>query len=295
MRRAITLLALLAAPLLAQEPDEPEVPEEEVVDEPIGRPPGGRIARGERDAPAAFVRLRDGGVLEAKDGDDWKAVTLAECSEFLVRAKARYQEEMENAGEPAFDEVSPGIRATRLFLAIDVEPAVPWQHVQWLTTIAAEQRIEKLECSVGAKRLLVRLPLDAAIEYCVEPPPEMKASVHLIPRKERRSPWGDVDVFRPTEVRFRCGDTDAADLRAVSEHVRKTKEAAAKIRDRNVVLTGEIKAGYKVPFGKVFEVMETFVDAGVPDVELYGTQIPSDRVRAAGRLPYPERNYARPD
>ena len=123
----------------------------------------------------------------------------------------------------------------------------------------------------------------------------------------------DLEVSRPTEVHCLCGDgTDVVELEDVADYIEETKRNVARIEDRieigrrhrvpfglrrppdgpehgrEIVFTGEIRAGHTVPFGEVFKVMETFVDVGVFDVEFNSTLIPSDELRAARRLPYPK-------
>ena len=56
-------------------------------------------------------------------------------------------------------------------------------------------------------------------------------------------------------------------------------------------ISGEIKAGHKVPFSNVFDLMETFEEASLTRLDFYGTAIPPARVREAARLPYPAPNY----
>ncbi len=156
MLRWLTALAFLAAPVWAQ--DEPEdVPEEEIAEEEIvGKKtvedapglPAGRIARGERDAPAVSVRLREGGVLQAKVGEEWKETKLKDLSALLKTSAEDYDREMQKTGKSGYDAVGT-MKLSRLFVSIDAEPTVPWQHIQWLMTIAAEQKNPKFELSDG--------------------------------------------------------------------------------------------------------------------------------------------------
>jgi hypothetical protein len=303
MRRWMTVLALLAAPAVAQDVEEPEVPieEEEIVVEEAADPPApaaaraemraGVIVRGEMDAPALFVRVREAGVLQVKAGEEWKDTTLKDISARLRQFAEEQDRELKKAGKSAYTVAPGGARVSRLFLSIDAEPTVPWQHIQWLMTMAAEQKYYKLEVSDGARRLLATLPVDRGIDVVpAEPPLEIKVSVHAVARREAVQKWGDVEVLVPTEIRFKMGSEETGDLATVSDFVRKARRACKDTP--NATVSGEIKAGHKVPFSKILDLMETFEAAGLPRVDFYGTAIPTPELREATRLPYPLKNYA---
>lgn len=297
MRPLLTVLAILAAPTFAQEPDEPEIPEETAAEElGLGYPFNveSRIFRGERDAPAVFARLRGGGVLEIKVGDAWKEGTLDGLGTVLAVARDKHEIEQRKLGKPGLEEVSSGVKASRLFLALEADPGVPWQHLQWVMTIAMEQRIRKLEMVEGTRRLLVFLPVDRAIcGLSDQPPPEIKAEVHVVVRAEQPAKWGDAEIQRPTEFRYKCGDAETASLAEVTGCLGRMKKAAEE--SPQAIFYGVIKAGNKVPYAKVFDVMEAFVEAGIANTCLYGTAIPPQSIRESKRLPYPAKNYATSD
>jgi hypothetical protein len=308
MRRWMTALALLVAPVVAQDVEEPEIPigeeeipEEEIVVEEEAHPPApaaaraempaGVIARGEMDAPALFVRVREAGVLQVKAGEEWKDTTLKDLSARLSAFAEEQDRELKKTGKSAYAMAPGGARVSRLFLSIDAEPTVPWQHIQWLMTMAAEQKYYKLEVSDGARRLLATLPVDRGINALPEEPQlTILVSVHAVARHEAAQKWGDVEVLRPTEIRFKLGSEETGDLAVVSDYVRKAWKA---VKDTpNARVAGEIKAGHKVPFSKILDLMETFEAAGVARVDFYGTAIPPPELREATRLPYPLKNYA---
>ncbi len=87
-----------------------------------------------------------------------------------------------------------------------------------------------------------------------EPPLTLLVPVHVMSRAEKPENWGDVMVTRPTEVRYQIGNEATAALANVADFV---KKGWAAIKDTpNANIGGEIKAGYKVPFARVFDVME---------------------------------------
>lgn len=287
MPRWVTAFALLAAPVLAQDGKEKE---DEIGEDLVAEVPAGRISRGERDAPALSVRAREGGVLQVKVGDAWKDATLNEYAALLKTFAAEQDREMLKGGKSAYETLPGGMKVSRLFVSIAAEPTVPWQNIQWLMMVAAEQKYRKLELSDGTRRLLTALPVDRGINALpTDPPLEIKVSVHIVCRTEKVAKWGDLDVMRPAEIRYKIGNEETGDLRPVADYVRKAWSA---VKDSpNARVSGEIKAGHKVPFSKVFDLMETFEASGLADVNFYGTAIPSANVRAAPRLPYPLKNY----
>lgn len=286
MRRWMVVLALVSAPVLAQ--DEAKKKEEGSV------LPAGGLSRAERDAPAVCVRVREGGALVAKVGDAWKDVTLNELSALLKSFAEEQDREMQKSGKSAYQAIPGGLKVSRLFLSIEAEPTVPWQHIQWLMLVAAEQKYYKLEMSDGTRRILASLPVDVGLNgQPVDPPVQLKVAVHVVCRTEKVAKWGDLDVLRPAEIRYKIGTDETGDLQAVGDYV---KKAWAAIKDTpNTRISGEIKAGHKVPFAKVFDVMQTFEAAGLPAVDFYGTAIPPPALREAQRLPYPLKNYDRTD
>jgi hypothetical protein len=271
----------------------------------------GDLSRGERDAPAVCVRLRDGGLLQVREGDAWRGVTLEECSEVLSRRRDDYADEMAEAGKPALHELPHGGKVTRLYLAIDACPTAPWQHLQWLMTIAAEQKYCKLELSDGIRTFVAVLPADSSrCRTTLAPAPEpldVRAVVHLAARGEEPARWGDIDVKRPAEVRtlcrllafhdevqvappVACGELDSPGLAETARYLEQVKEAVRAVEEEEVRFRGEIRASHRVPFANVLEAMEAFVRAGILQVDLFDIRIPDRATRNATRLPYPLRN-----
>lgn len=290
--RWIIALALLGMPAIAQEPGK-EVEYDERGDEfeyKDGVVRGnafaleGHFARGERDAPAVFVRLKDAGVLQAKVRDAWQDTTLARLAEILEEARDADRMERVKAGKS-----HPGeVRKTDVFVSIEAEPTTPWQHVQWIATVAAEEKLTNLELRVGERSLLVVLPLDRAICGGPRPPLVLKAAIWVFARKGQPSKWGDAEVVRPTEVRFRIAGAETTDLGAVKDYLRGMKKKAEDTLPAHFY--GELRVGHAVPLGKALDVMEAFVDTGIPSLDTGETfdSIPWASLREAKRLPYPK-------
>jgi hypothetical protein len=81
----------------------------------------------------------------------------------------------------------------------------------------------------------------------------------------------------------------------VAAHLKEVKRAVEEKKDPKIVFRGVIKAGNKVPYARVFDVMEAFVAAEIENTGFYGTAIPAKAVRSATRLKYPTKNYGAED
>ncbi|MEM8882999.1 MAG: biopolymer transporter ExbD [Planctomycetota bacterium] len=73
-----------------------------------------------------------------------KVVSLRELEGILENQKQVFARVMQREGKPAWEEF-PGGRATRLYVLLRADKDTPWQHVQWLMTIMAEQKFYKLQ------------------------------------------------------------------------------------------------------------------------------------------------------
>jgi len=249
-----------------------------------------KLSRGAPDSPALGVRVRENGLLEVKVGEEWKETTLDGLKERIAGFAEEQDREMKKSGKSAYETLPGGVKVPGLFVSIDAEPSVPWQHVQWIMTVVAEQKFRRMELSDGTKRFLVTLPTDEFLKPAPkEPPLEIRISVHAVARREKPARWDDVQVLRPTEVRFRIGTEETAVIDGVRDYVKKAWDA---VKDTpNATFSGEIKAGHKVPVEKVLDVLEVFASADLPAVCFYGREVPPAEVRAAERLPYPLKNY----
>jgi biopolymer transport protein ExbD len=150
------------------------------------------------------------------------------------------------------------------------------------------------------------LPTDKGINPTpTEPPVEIKVSVHIVARAEQKQlyppppPPGVSDgVPRtmqdvPTQFRFKIGSDETDDLRQVYDYIKKAYQA---VKDTpNAKITGEIKAGHKVPHKFIVAVLNKFAEAGMEKVDFYGTAIPPRNLRQAKFLPYPLKNYETAD
>jgi hypothetical protein len=90
MRRPVILVALLALAACGRKEAGP--PEVAITEEPPDDDGGhyvrtGRLAHGEPDAPAVSFRLRDGGLLQMKIGEEWRDATLNGASDLLATAR----------------------------------------------------------------------------------------------------------------------------------------------------------------------------------------------------------------
>jgi len=138
------------------------------------------------------------------------------------------------------------------------------------------------------------LPTDKGINPTpTEPPLEIKVSVHIVARAEQMKPYGppgaQVAVPMPTEFRYKIGNDETGSLKDVYDYIKKAYTAVKDTPEAKI--TGEIKAGHKVPHKFVIAVLNKFAEAGLEKVDFYGTAIPPQSLRTANYLPYPLKNY----
>jgi len=151
------------------------------------------------------------------------------------------------------------------------------------------------------------LPTDKGINPTpTQPPLALKVSVHIVAREEKPAlyppspPKGaaplmvqQVQVTKPSKILYRIGSEETADLKVVYEYIKKGYAAIKDTPDAQI--TGEIKAGHKVPHKFVIAVLNKFAEAGMEKVDFYGTAIPPKNLRALTTLPYPTKNYETAD
>jgi hypothetical protein len=289
MRQVVGIWALLlVAPALAQdEPEEPPKPPEPKVEELIG----GGVTTRRRDGPVVRVRLHSGGQLQFRGDDGWTDTTLAKLGAFLGRARDEHDAKAKKAGKSGYRTLPGGAKVSTLFVAIDADPGTPWQHVQWIMTIAEEQKFWKLALKCEKRRITLCLP--AGAKPVKGAPAEIVVPIHVVARAEKATPWGGGMVLRPTTFKYREGNREVGNLAGVARLIQDAKKAAENA-DEPTIVAGVIEAGNKVPFTEMFDVLETFAKEGVAHVRCHG-QVPVDEMRKAERLPYPAKNYETPD
>jgi len=146
-------------------------------------------------------------------------------------------------------------------------------------------------------KLQAFLPTEKGMAPTPEKPPEaFWIKVHIVGRKEEPRRWGpngSIEVKMPSEVKYRFGQEESESLDDVSAYIKKMKRESESVPDAN--LTGEIKAGHKVPHKYIIAVLNKFAEHGVEKVDFYGTQIPKEQQLQMKYLPYPEKNYITSD
>jgi biopolymer transport protein ExbD len=74
-----------------------------------------------------------------------KAITLDELGTILSNMRDRYEIKLKNMGKSPYDEIPGGGKASKLYVLLRADKDAPWQHVQWLMTVMAEQKLYKLQ------------------------------------------------------------------------------------------------------------------------------------------------------
>lgn len=266
--------------------------------------------------------------LDAKGCVHFKgAKTLKELSASLAYANDKYDLKMRSKGKRGTESLLGGGKVSRLYVLLRANKETPWQHVQWLLAILAEQGIYKVQFAVTrvadrayTKQEAVRLgvewvdraqepqpkaKLHAFLPVDRRPPPalEMRARIHILARQEIAAKWGPdgVAVSKPTVFKYRLGDRTVDSVEHVHKWIGGARKAAQGAPGTKLI--GEIKAGYKVPFKYVVAVLNQFHAWGVERVDFWGTAVPGEKahswttaipgenVRERPYLTYPIKNY----
>jgi biopolymer transport protein ExbD len=74
-----------------------------------------------------------------------KIVNLDELGTILASAKDRYELKMRQKGGTGLEDIGGGAKASKLYVLLRADKDTPWQHVQWLMTVMAEQKLYKLQ------------------------------------------------------------------------------------------------------------------------------------------------------
>jgi biopolymer transport protein ExbD len=77
----------------------------------------------------------------------WKGknVSMDELGTVLSTARDKYELKMRQLGKSGTEELPGGGKASKLYVLLRADKDAPWQHVQWLMTIMAEQKLYKLQ------------------------------------------------------------------------------------------------------------------------------------------------------
>jgi len=259
-----------------------------------------RIARGQPKGTTVFVRIREGGLVQVKAAGEWRDVTLNDLATFLVRFADEQDEKMRKDGKSAYEKLGDVPRVPRIFVSIDAEPTVPWICVSLVMGVALENKYYKQAISDGTRTFLVFHVIRHWVSGDGDPlRNRINVIVHAVGRNEKPGNWGEKEVLRPTEVRYKFSsepvdvryktDDEMEGIAPVADYVTKAKGIAE--TEENTVVVGQIKAGHKVPFSRILDVVEAFEKARLWRLEFYGSAIPSVEMRGQKTLPYPPKNY----
>ena len=81
-----------------------------------------------------------------------KAISLDELGTVLRHRKEAYELKMRSKGESGLEDLPGGGKASKLYVLLRADKDTPWQHVQWLMTVMAEQKLYKMQ--FATKRFL---------------------------------------------------------------------------------------------------------------------------------------------
>ena len=74
-----------------------------------------------------------------------KSVNLDELGTILGTMRDTYEIKRRQQGKSGLEDLPGGGKASKLYVLLRADKDTPWQHVQWLMTIMAEQKLYKLQ------------------------------------------------------------------------------------------------------------------------------------------------------
>jgi len=85
--------------------------------------------------------------LDKEGAIHWKGknINMDELGTILGTMRDTYEIKKRARGESGMEELPSGGRASKLYVLLRADKDTPWQHVQWLMTIMAEQKLYKLQ------------------------------------------------------------------------------------------------------------------------------------------------------
>ncbi|MHC4849075.1 MAG: ExbD/TolR family protein [Planctomycetota bacterium] len=180
-------------------------------------------------------------------------------------------------------------KVSTMRVLLRVDRAAPWQHAQWLMISCALKKVSRVEWAVrlaGDKPGYIKcwLPTDPGIGERET----MHFRVHVVARAEKAALFGELKVNKPTQFIYTFGQEQTKELKQVAARIalQKRKSQTAKLS-----LESEIRAGHKVPVGRIVAVLDQFHASKIESVNFYGAQLPTAEELAAKTLPYPKKNY----
>jgi hypothetical protein len=165
------------------------------------------------------------------------------------------------------------------FVVLRADRNTPWQHLQWLMWVCAEERRSKVALAAqpleGREfRLDATLPVDAGIGA----PRSQEIKVQVTVRAVGGS------------VRYAFGDRESIELASVARWIAQAKKTVVGARNPPA-LVGEVKATLRTPWGHVARLLAEFRHSGIDPVRFYGTRVPTRAERAARTLPTPRSDW----
>lgn len=85
--------------------------------------------------------------LDKEGAVHWKGqmINLDQLGTYLGTLRDTYEIKKRQRGESGLEELPGGGKASKLYILLRADKDTPWQHVQWLMTIMAEQKLYKLQ------------------------------------------------------------------------------------------------------------------------------------------------------
>jgi len=255
---AVILIAITAA--LFGKPDVGRVAAEGKNDlalATVARPRTGVVARAATDVP---VRLGYEGRIEVMRNKQWTTVSLDGLGSHLEE----------------------GPRDQRIVISVDRN--APWQHLQWIMLICAEQYLPSLAFEVASEKgetylLDASLPTDGGLNAPVR---RARVRARVEPKQDKNMRWRGSSILMPSAAAYWIDTEMVTDQQKLVERL----QAERRLEPAR---HGEIMAPAGTPFWMVAQGIGAVRSAGFERLDFYGTAIPPKEVRAATALPYPRK------
>lgn len=239
-------------------PDEPTIPEEIVVEEPLDWQDLSQylhhvVTGSDPVATDVDARLSEEGRLEIRERERWRAASLDAFARRLERSRGiRY------------DEAKGGGRVSGIVVGVEVHPSAPWLHLGWLLIVCRECKVCKVQIRANDRTLRLQLPWDAPICGGTEPDPYVHVTVAI--RADG----------------YRLGKRSAS-LGQVVRHL----EKAAKTAEDPDLLVCKPDIAADVPVERVMDILAACLDKRIPRLDL-DYRIPRQADRRVDVLRRPE-------
>jgi len=231
------------------------------------------------------VRIRVGGIVELRSGEQWHTVTWRDLSRRIESQKERLHRRFAEEGEKATEEHLGLLLISRVRALLRIDDDAPWTHVAWVLEVIRQAPICKVDLSVGSRHVRLVLPPPSSYQ---EPTAPIQATVQVLANGIRSARWGTLVVDMPASVALRV--TGVGEVESASRLpgvVRRIRDAAA-AAGHGELDTATVTISGRVPATVAANVLYSLATALVRRLELGSVPEPPESLMQVDSLPYPK-------